>query len=656
MAGKETMKTVVELAGSVSPSLGKSLNQAQKALGGIDLKAAAVGAAFVTAGVLAIKAITDISKSLYDLGSQFDDSYDAIRIGTGATGEALESLKDDFKDVYSTVPTSMEDASKAIADYNTRLGITGDVLSGLSSQAIAVSNMLGEDLNSTIESSSQAFQQWNINTNDMAENMDYVFKVSQATGKNFSSIMSDMKNYGPQMQELGFSFQQSAAMVGQLEKAGVRTDEVMGALKKSVGVFADEGISAADGFKKYYEAIKNAGDAAEATALANEVFGKRAGSTVANAIRNGTLEIEEFTKSLNESDESIMKAMWDTADAAEKSQLLGQQMQVLIEPLAGAIFDGVADLMPTISSMMKQLAPVIQKVIEILVPMVNNIFGYIADFIEKCAPLMAEFAEAIFPVIAEVLATIMPLLLEIMSEILPPLLSVIKALMPILSFLCAVIGEALVQAVHLVMPVLQTLMDMFANIIDFVVNVFTLHWGEAWQNVVNLFSDQFSLIAQLIKAPLNAVIGIVNTVIAGINALKIQIPDWVPGLGGKGFELNIPVIPMLESGGFTDGLSIAGENGMEAVISFQEKYRTRNIDIWEKAGQMLGVKSSGTTSGETLISFGDIVFAPQVKIDGGGTFNEESLMDQLKKFKSEFIDFVEGELKMRAKKAYVGNN
>ena len=651
MAQKETMKTVVELAGAVDPSLGKSLQQAQKALGGIDLKAAAMGAAFVTAGVLAVKALADISKSLYDLGSQFDDAYDQIRIGTGATGEQLEALKDDFKDVYTTVPTSMENASKAIADYNTRLGVTGDVLSGISSQAIAVSDMLGEDLNSTIESSSQAFQQWNINANDMGKEMDYVFKVSQATGKSFSSIMSDMKNYGPQMQELGFSFQQSAAMVGQLEKAGVRTDEVLGALKKSVGVFAEEGITASEGFQKYYEAIKNAGDAAEATALANEVFGKRAGSTVANAIRNGTLEIEAFTNALNESDESIMKAMWDTADAAEKSQLLGQQMQVLIEPLAGAIFDGVSDLMPTISNMMKQLAPVIQQVIEILVPMVNDIFKYVADFIEQFAPIMAELAQAIFPLLADILATLMPLFMEILSEILPPLVTILKALMPILTVLCAIIGEALTQAIKLIMPIITNLLDILANVIEFIVNVFTLQWGDAWKNVVNIFGDIFKGLAQLIKAPLNVVIGAINTVIAGINAMKIQIPDWVPGLGGKNFAINIPVIPMLASGGFTDGLSIAGEEETEAVISFQEKYRSRNIDIWEKAGKMLGVGDDYST-GETIITFGDIVFAPQVKVDGGGTIDEQSLMEQIKNYKSEFIDFVEKELKMRAKKAY----
>ena len=181
-----------------------------------------------------------------------------------------------------------------------------------------------------------------------------------------------------------------------------------------------------------------------------------------------------------------------------------------------------------------------------------------------------------------------------------------------------------------------------------------MQWGEAWQNVVNIFGDIFTGIAQLIKAPLNAVIGIINAVIAGINAMKIQIPDWVPGLGGKDFSINIPVIPMLASGGFTDGLSIAGEEGTEAVISFQQQYRSRNIDIWEKAGQMLGV-GNDNSSGEIIISFGDIIFSPQIKVEGGTSDNEQSLMEQINKCKSEFIDFVENELKVRMKKAYGGN-
>lgn len=59
--------------------------------------------------------------------------------------------------------------------------------------------------------------------------------------------------------------------------------------------------------------------------------------------------------------------------------------------------------------------------------------------------------------------------------------------------------------------------------------------------------------------------------------------------GGKKFALNIPAIPMLAKGGFTNGVSIAGEAGREAVISFQRSVRGQNIATWQQAGRMLGV-------------------------------------------------------------------
>lgn len=234
MADKHVMETIIKLAGSIDPSLGKSANEASKALQGMNLKAVGMKVAFAGAAIVAVKAMADMAKGLYDLGSQFDSAYDAIRIGTGATGEALENLKDDFKDVYKSVPTTMEDAGKAIADYNTRLGLTGKELSELSKQAIAVSNMLGEDLNGTIEASSKTFQVWHVDSKNMEKEMDYMFKVSQSTGIGFSKLMQNLQQYGPQLQNLGYSFETSAAMIGQMEKAGLRTEEVMGALKNQL--------------------------------------------------------------------------------------------------------------------------------------------------------------------------------------------------------------------------------------------------------------------------------------------------------------------------------------------------------------------------------------------------------------------------------------
>ena len=126
MANGKTMQAVVNLAGSIDPSLGKAIEQAQKKISGLNVKALAVGAAVGGIAVATGKAVVEAGKYMKDLGASFDDAADAIRIGTGATGDALDGLLDDFDAVYKSVPTTMEDASKAIADYNTRLGLSYD--------------------------------------------------------------------------------------------------------------------------------------------------------------------------------------------------------------------------------------------------------------------------------------------------------------------------------------------------------------------------------------------------------------------------------------------------------------------------------------------------------------------------------------------------
>ncbi len=143
MANGKTMQAVVNLAGSIDPSLGKAIEQAQKKISGLNVKALAVGAAVGGIAVATGKAVVEAGKYMKDLGASFDDAADAIRIGTGATGDALDGLLDDFDAVYKSVPTTMEDASKAIADYNTRLGLTGPQLQEISKQAIQVSDMPG---------------------------------------------------------------------------------------------------------------------------------------------------------------------------------------------------------------------------------------------------------------------------------------------------------------------------------------------------------------------------------------------------------------------------------------------------------------------------------------------------------------------------------
>lgn len=103
----------------------------------------------------------------------------------------------------------------------------------------------------------------------------------------------------------------------------------------------------------------------------------------------------------------------------------------------------------------------------------------------------------------------------------------------------------------------------FSGIIKFLEGVFTGNWKKAWSGVKDIFKGAFEALVGFAKRPLNQVIGLVNTVISGLN--KLKIPSWVPKLGGKG--INIPKIPMLAKGtmNWMGGIAQVHEKGGELI-------------------------------------------------------------------------------------------
>lgn len=677
MAGKgKELQAVVNLAGSIDPSLGKAIESAQKKISGLNVKTLAVGAAVGGIAVATGKAVVEAGKYLKDLGSQFDEAADAIRIGTGATGDALDGLLDDFDEVYKSVPTTMEDASKAIADYNTRLGLTGPQLQEISKQALQVSDMLGDDLGGVIEESSQAFQQWNIDADNMGGAMDYIFKVSQSTGMGFTDLMSNMQKFGPQLQEMGYSFETASALMGQLDKAGVNVEEVLGAMKKSVGALAKEGISASDGLAMYYEQIKNAGTAAEAASIASEIFGTKAGSTMAAAIRDGTLAVGDLTESLLENGETIAGAAEDTYDFAERLQIMKQGLEVALKPMANTVFDGLNKFMPVLQKLMEQIVPVISDAVEAAAPFVEEFLMGAADALEDVLPLISQLAADLLPILTQLMSTLLPPLLSLVQTLLPPLMQIVGAILPpiasLLSTILPMITQivsavlpVLVQIISALLPVITPLLEVALQIVNDVIMPLLPPLMQIVQallpplvSLLNLVMPILSPLLALLQ-PIASVLGTIADVIAKIVSFGSGVISKIAGLFGGGGGGG--GVSGFATGGFTSGPSIAGEDPRyptEAVISFNPAYRSENLEYWAKAGQMLGASNesdyellSGGSSTSVVYDLSGLSFSPQIKIEGDT--DEDALIRKLRELEPEFIDFVLEALSRREGGAYV---
>lgn len=238
-------------------------------------------------------------------------------------------------------------------------------------------------------------------------------------------------------------------------------------------------------------------------------------------------------------------------------------------PTIMAIIQSIADfigaIIPVIASFIAGLMPIISEIINFIstyvLPIISEVFTFITGTV---LPIISAAIQAILPVVVQVLSTLLPAIQtavttiwNVVSPIIQGILSAIQFVMPtILSIIQTVIGT--------ITGVIQGLMSVLSGIITFITGVFTGNWSQAWEGIKSIFSGIFEAIVSVCKGVINGIISAVNVVIRGLN--KLKVPDWVPGIGGKG--INISEIPMLAKGSKnTPDTFIAGEKGPELITN-----------------------------------------------------------------------------------------
>ncbi|WP_295237905.1 phage tail tape measure protein [Veillonella sp.] len=99
----------------------------------------------------------------------------------------------------------------------------------------------------------------------------------------------------------------------------------------------------------------------------------------------------------------------------------------------------------------------------------------------------------------------------------------------------------LVMVIDVVASVMGAVIGVLAGVINFIVAVFVGDWAGAWQAVVSIFDSIFGGITGICEGVLNGIKGAINAIIDGINGISVDVPSWVPGIGGSKFgPLGIP--------------------------------------------------------------------------------------------------------------------
>lgn len=419
------------------------------------------------------------------------------------------------------------------------------------------------------------------------------------------------------------------AVIGSIVAAVSLLGEHLDDIRNIIGnVFGEQGVAVFDGFLNTITGIKDKivgvfspeNLASVRTAIVG-MFGENAGTGFDNIVSIGQSVIGVFQQIVN----------------------FGTQT---VKPMFEQVFGWVSTtLLPGLLNAFNALAPQIGPIITNIGTAVMNVANMIGNAIQ-----------AVLPVIGSIIMAI----LSVVSTVGPPILA------------------AIAQIAQNIGNVITSIQGVFEGLIQFITGVFTGNWSSAWEGVKSIFGNAFSALVELCKIPINAVIGVINGAINGINSILgsvATIPEWVPVVGGKGFSMQLPTIPMLAKGGFTDGVSIAGEAGTEAVISFDPSVRSANIANWQKAGQMLGVDpvqaasvagagslttdrvevadiggGSPAPGGTTTVGGGSFTFSPKITIQGNADYNV--MMNAMTDAKDQFEQWFNEMMRKQQRTAY----
>lgn len=255
--------------------------------------------------------------------------------------------------------------------------------------------------------------------------------------------------------------------------------------------------------------------------------------------------------------------------------VIGSLIQQIV-PLIGEI---IATVLPVLFDLIAQLLPVIGQIVEAILPvliqLVETLVPIIMQIIEAVLPILQQLLEALMPIIQQIIDGILPVVIDLImmvvsavmplvEMILPLLQQLLEALMPIIQMVAELFGNQLATAVTMISGIIDGLTQILSGLITFITGVFTGNWKQAWEGVKSIFSGIWEAIKSICTGVVNGIINVINTVIGGLNRLKI--PDWVPGIGGKG--INIPLIPTLAKGSrYTPDTFIAGEAGAELITN-----------------------------------------------------------------------------------------
>lgn len=653
----ESVKTAGDRLQKLSDAAGKTQGAMKKAEGGFTVVKGALAHLAADGIEKAIGALKNLAGSVVETGLSFSSSMSEVQAISGATGSELETLEKTAREYGATTVFSASESADALkymalAGWDTEkstsaLGGVLNLAAASGMELASASDMVTDYMSAFSMEADQAayfadvlaYSQANSNTS--AEQLGEAFKNSaanmNAAGQDFettTSLLAMMANQGFKGSEAGTALTAVMRdMTAQMKKGAISIGDTSVQVMDASGNYRDM----TDILLDVEKATDGMGDAERAMALKS--------TFTSDSIKGLNLMLNAGIENAADFEEQLRKSGGSAGEMADtmNDNLQGdlKTMQSGFEELQLKIYDGMEEpLRSAAAVVINDVLPKLQKLAETGAP----IFGKVATSVAKALSTGIDFAEKGLGFIGDKIEWLIPIASGLTAAFVAykaitwALSGALTALnIPLLLTIAGIAG--IVAAGVWLYRNWDTVKEKAAQLGEFLSGV----WSSIKEKVTafitaikNAFITGFGALVGIVMKPFNTILSLVDKVKGSVGRLW----DKITGAKKDAASINVPAYA---TGGFTDGISIAGEAGTEAIISFDPAYRSQNLSYWAKAGQMLGADTEGFTLSESgsetnVTDVGGITFAPNITVEGNADKND--IIQAIRESYPEFLDLL----------------
>lgn len=635
-------KDLDNLNEKIEKKTGSAMDKLKSLTGGT---AKAIGAGLIAAGSGAVAIGTMATNSAVSM----DQAMNQFIASTGKGIEETERYQDVLENIYkNNYGDSFEDIANSMATINKELGdMPDEELQKVTESAYALRDTFEYDIAESTRAAKAMMDNFGISGEEALSKI----AAGAQNGLDYSGeLLDSISEYSVQFAKIGldaddmFKIFEKGAESGafNLDKVGdavkelsIRVIDGSDTTKEgfqAIGLNADEmaakfaagGDTAKEAFQQTIESLAAMEDPIAQNAAGVALFGTQWEDLGVDAV-TALAEIEDGVYDAGEAMETLKKVKYD--DLGSMFEGLKRSVELLILPLG-------EQLIPLLTEMIEVLLPIIEEVLPPLIDAIGQVLGQLMPVIEEVIPILLELINELLPPMLQIVEAILPLLLSIITALVPVLDLLLSVLTPILDLfiqllspilnlitqaigpLISIVAELMDLALTPLIGIIKVLASVFTSVfsdvlqsassaissvmkilqglIQFIKGVFTGDWRSAWQGVKSIFSGIVSGFGTIFKSPINAIIGGINTFIRGLN--RIQIPDWVPGVGGLGFHIS--EIPRLRV-----GMDYVPSDDFPALLHRGEAVLTKEDNLrYQKLGGVAGMEALTASRAHVLES------------------------------------------------------